>query len=192
MKLTHLFFTAVLFLVFQGCTSRCSSVKEESSKCRSEFEKYLLKNKNIRTISTELFLVKADSALNAERNAENYYLKARAMELAGDDKSALLYSDTAIVLCNNNPELLSRVHSLRGLIHLQRGDSEKEPAEYQIVLSIGLADFVNESKEAIARSYFHNGKYAEALAALPDSLSPEGEMYYKLIRDSLEAVGSAQ
>lgn len=136
-------------------------------------------------IDTDDYCARADSALLAEPGPENYLWKATALDLKGSHEEAMSYTDKVLEMCKDDRKIMSRAHRLRATIYLQMGNTKKEREEYQKIIDLGCKDLVEESKEAMARSYFHEGLYQEALVALPDSLSDEGKVYYRLITDSL-------
>ena len=112
-----------------------------------------------------VFSAKADSALAAERNAENYCWKARAHELEGKDKESLADLDSALVLASNDVVMQSYIHSCKARAFFALDETVKECSEYQAIIDLGLDGYTEEAKEA--------------LAALPDSLSPDGKKIKK-------------
>lgn len=132
-----------------------------------------------------VFSAKADSALAAERNAKNYCWKGRALGLEGKHKESVAYLDSALALAGEDAVLLSYYHSCKAFALLMLGETDKERAEYQAIIDIGLEGYVDEAKEDLVRSYYHEGKYKEALDAVPDALTLEGLQYYRLIINDL-------
>ncbi|MBO7604724.1 MAG: hypothetical protein J6S97_09975 [Bacteroidales bacterium] len=132
-----------------------------------------------------VFSAKADSALAAERNAKNYCWKGRALGLEGKHKESVAYLDSALSLAGDDAVLLSYYHSCKAFALLMLGETDKERAEYQAIIDIGLEGYVDEAKEDLVRSYYHEGKYKEALDAVPDALTLEGLQYYRLIINDL-------
>lgn len=145
-----------------------------------------LRSTGLPVMDVDDFVAKADSAFAAERCPGNYLRKAQALDFCGAHQAALNYTDTILAVCKDDIELICRARRLRATIYLSMGNPKKEREEYQKIIAHGYEDFPWEAMEAMARSYFHEGLYTEALAALPDSLSEEGKKYYQLIMKSLE------
>lgn len=145
-----------------------------------------LRSTGLPVMDVDDFVAKADSAFAAERCPGNYLRKAQALDFCGAHQAALNYTDTILAVCKDDIELICRARRLRATIYLSTGNKEKEREEYRKIIGIGSGEIVREAMEAMARSYFHEGLYKEALVALPDSLSEEGEKYYQLIMKLLE------
>ena len=127
----------------------------------------------------------ADSALNAERNAKNYLEMSFAHWFAGNIRSSLTYADSALAIAGDDTLVTSQIQFRRAEAYGNLGEREKEREAYSAIVDLGIDDYVRGAKESIALSYFVEGKYEEALAAMPDSLSKEGKTCYKLIREYL-------
>lgn len=177
----------IIFILILALSTGCKPRTSQGFNALSETEKNArwLDAQGYSITRPQEYLARADSALAAERNAKNYCWKGRALGLEGKHRESLAYLDSALALAGDDAELLSYYHSCKALAYLKLGETAKERAEYQAIIDLGAEGYVDEAKESLARSYYHDGKYKEALEALPDSLSLEGQQYYRLITNDL-------
>lgn len=131
------------------------------------------------------YLAEADSALSVERSADNYLTMSYAQWFMGNSRLSLAYADSALALAGDAPQLRSQIQFRRASAYGVLGERSKERTAYRDIVDLGIEEYVREAMESIALSYFVEGKYKEALAAMPDSLSKEGKTCYKLIQEYL-------
>ena len=166
-------FIIFLLAVAAGCRQRSSSGFNSLSETEKNYQWILSKGYKVST--PEEYLAEADSALSVERSAGNYLSMSLAHWYMGNTRSSLAYADSALALAGDDAELNTRIQYRRASAYGTLGDREKERAAYEAIIDWGIDEDVREAKESIALSYFVEGKYKEAIAAMPDSLSKEGK-----------------
>ena len=172
----------LLLAVAAGCKPRTS--QNFNSLSETEKNARWLEAQGYTFTCPQEYLARADSALAAERNAENYLEMSYAQWLMGNTRSSLVYADSALAIVgDDDPIMKSRIHTRRAMAYGLLGDRNKERAAYKSVVALGVDEDVRDAMESIALSYFLEGKYKESLAAMPDSLSKEGQTCKKLIQE---------
>ena len=172
----------LLLAVAAGCKPRTS----QNFNSLSETEKTArwLEAQGITITRPQEYLAQADSALAAERNAENYLEMSYAQWLSGHTSASLVYADSALAIVgDDDPIMKSRIQIRRAVAYGLLGDRNKERAAYKVVVDLGIDEDVRDAMESISLSYYLEGKYKESLANMPDSLSLEGQTCKILIQE---------
>ena len=185
MKTTRLpLILALLASVITSCHPKQSTSGFETLSESEKNHQWLL-SRGYKVSTPQEYLADADSSLSVERSAGNYLSMSLAHWYMGNTRSSLAYADSALALAGDDAELNTRIQYRRASAYGTLGDREKERAAYKAIIDWGIDKDVRSAMESIALSYYVEGKYKEALAAMPDSLSKEGETCYRLIKEYL-------
>lgn len=179
----------IIFILILALSTGCKPRTSQGFNALSETEKNArwLDAQGYSITRPQEYLARADSALAAERNAENYLEMSYAQWFSGHTSASLAYADSALAIVgDDDPIMKSRIHTRRAMAYGLLGDRNKERAAYKAVVNLGIDEDVRDAMESIALSYFLEGKYKESLANMPDSLSQEGQTCKKLIQEYMK------
>ena len=171
----------LLLAVAAGCKPRTS--QNFNSLSETEKNARWLEAQGYSITRPQEYLAQADSALAAERNAENYLEMSYAQWLSGHTSASLAYADSALAVAGDDAQIKSLIQFRRAMAYGLLGERSREREAYRAVVDLGVDEDVRDAMESISLSYFLEGKYKESLAAMPDSLSKEGQTCKKLIQE---------
>ena len=175
----------VYILLLLAVAAGCKQSTSQGFNSLSETEKNArwLEAQGYSITCPQEYLARADSALAIERNAENYLEMSYAQWFSGHTSASLAYADSALAIASDDVRIKSEIQVRRAEAYGLLGERSREREVYMAVVDLGVDEYVRDAMESIALSYFLDGKYKESLAAMPDSLSKEGQTCKKLIQE---------
>ena len=180
--------TIVLLLSCGGGSGRNGNAEETPKEITGPRVVYMT-DQGLKIVSKEEYVALVDSVFRADHSAISYACYASIFCRDKDYDRALRYTDTALALITppGRRDVFSIAHFVRSSCYEEMGQVDKAAEELKTIIAYGPDDSADGAGEALCRLYYHRGRYREALAALPDSLTPEGRTYLQMCREKLDS-----
>ena len=176
-----------IILLALGCRDHRKGVSEGQT--QEERYRQMWAKHGITYRSREEYLALVDSVFRADHSALSYACYASVFRADGDYERALRYTDTALSLITlpDEKNVSSYTRFVRAGCYDEMGQKDNAIRELKMIIATGPKESADGAREYLCRLYYYMGRFKDALADLPDTLSNEGEFYVQMCKEALDS-----